>query len=105
MTDKPSRSVVNAQAGAKPKKAPARKRPVAEALPLVVPVDRLADLRVAHDRLLAELPSADARTLPALVRELRNVLAELEALSPSTKGTALDDLAARRATRLSGTNG
>ena len=105
MTQKQSRSVVKAKA---PAKSPARKRAASKsqpALPVVVPVDRLADLRAAHDRLLAELPTADARTLPALVRELRNVLAELDALSPSTKGTALDDLAARRATRLSGTNG
>lgn len=57
---------------------------------------RLEGLR---DRLDEEIQGADARELPALARELRQVLAELDALPvPDSKAPA-DEIAKRRAAR------
>lgn len=65
-------------------------------------VSRIALLTLARDRLAAEIDGCEARELPAIVRELRLVTAELAALSgdDSWKGTGtVDDLAAKRRSR------
>lgn len=58
--------------------------------------DRLTEDR---DRLEAAIQEADARTLPALVREHRAVLKEIESLATPTKGSVRDQLAERRRAR------
>ncbi len=63
------------------------------------PQSRLDDLTAARSRLIEALAAADVRELPAIVRELRAVLVELDELKPAEKGNAVDDLAARRAAR------
>lgn len=52
-----------------------------------------------RDRLEAAIASAEPRELPALVREHRAVLKEIDALAEPTKGSIRDQLAARRAER------
>jgi len=86
-------------------KRPARKRPAAK--PEVVEVvrpDRVADLVMARDRLVAAIVADDGGGLASLVRELRACLADLSELAPPAEGTALDDLAARRAVRRAGSD-
>jgi hypothetical protein len=58
--------------------------------------DQLIDLR---DRLSALLAGADERTAPALSRELRAVMAELEQLPDESKKATVDELKERRASR------
>jgi hypothetical protein len=89
----------------------------ASTLPDVVATgDRRASLTAIRDRLAAEADDTtwashkrecscvcgmgDGRTLVAIVKELRVVLAELDALPGGERGSAVDDLAARRAARL-----
>jgi hypothetical protein len=60
--------------------------------------NRLEDLR---DRLEVAMQTAEPRELPALGREYRATLAELEALPSETKRTTLDELRAKRAARKS----
>lgn len=65
-------------------------------------VSRVGLLEAARDRLVAEIEGCGARELPAIVRELRMVTAELAALDgdDSGKGTGtVDDLAAKRRAR------
>ena len=86
-------------------KRPARKRPAAQ--PEVVEVvrpDRVTDLVMARDLLVAAIVADDGRGLASLVRELRACLADLSELAPPAEGTALDDLAARRAVRRAGSD-
>jgi hypothetical protein len=100
MPESTKRSVKKAAA-----KRPARKRPAAK--PEVVEVvrpDRVADLVMARDRLVAAIVADDGGALASLVRELRATLADLADLAPPAEGTALDDLATRRAERKSGTD-
>lgn len=64
--------------------------------------DRTRAERLAMDRDLLEAAMAegDPKALPALVREHRAVMAELEALTPQAKaGDPLDEIAARRSAR------
>jgi hypothetical protein len=58
--------------------------------------DRLAADR---DRLEAVMAGADAKALPALVREHRLVLKELESLAVPKKGSVRDQVAEKRAAR------
>jgi hypothetical protein len=71
---------------------------------VVVRPDRVVDLVMARDRLVAAIVSDDGRNLASLVRELRACLADLSELAPPAEGTALDDLAARRAARRAGSD-
>ena len=88
-----------------PAKRPARKRPAAKVeQPVVVRPDRVADLVMARDRLVAAIVADDGHGLASLVRELRACLADLSELAPPAEGTALDDLAARRAVRRAGSD-
>jgi hypothetical protein len=57
---------------------------------------RLAALR---DRLADQITSADERALPALSREYRAVLADLEALPSESSTATVDQLKERRAER------
>ena len=86
-------------------KRPTRKRPAAQ--PKVVEVvrpDPVTDLVMARDLLVAAIVADDGRGLASLVRELRACLADLSELAPPAEGTALDDLAARRAVRRAGSD-
>jgi hypothetical protein len=62
---------------------------------------RQADLEEARDLLRAAMLEVDAKDLPRVVRELRAVNADLEALAPSVSaGQRLkDELRERRAAR------
>jgi hypothetical protein len=65
-------------------------------------VSRVKLLEVARDRLASEIDGCEARELPAIVRELRLVTAELAALvgdGESQNGGTVDDLAAKRRAR------
>lgn len=64
--------------------------------------ERLTDLRDLRVKLIAAIESADPGALPALARELRLVTAEIADLAPAKESSFVDDLAARRADRLSG---
>ena len=66
-------------------------------------VSRVKLLEVARDRLACEVADCEPRELPAIVRELRLVTAELAALAGDGdgKGGTVDDLAARRRSRRS----
>ena len=66
--------------------------------------ERLADLRDLRVKLIAATESAEPNALPALARELRLVTAEIEDMEPAKGASVVDDLAARRAERLSGAN-
>jgi hypothetical protein len=61
--------------------------------------DRFKILQLARERLVAALQKSDtsSRELPALSRELRQVLAELESLGGKAEVSRVDQLAARRA--------
>jgi hypothetical protein len=58
-------------------------------------VDRRTILESLLDQLKGAVPAADLKELPALSRELRQTLAELDAL-PDAKATAPADEIARR---------
>lgn len=66
--------------------------------------ERLADLRDLRLKLIAATESAEPNALPALARELRLVGAEIDGLAPAKESSFVDDLTARRADRLSGTD-
>lgn len=61
--------------------------------------DRLALLTVSRDTLALTIDTADAKALPALVRELRAVLRELAELGAGQEASTVDDLRDRRARR------
>lgn len=62
--------------------------------------DRRKSLEALRDRLAADIDSADARLVPALAKQLVDVLRDIEGLR-EPEGSALDDLAARRVARIS----
>ena len=65
-------------------------------------VSRIKLLEAARDRLAEEVADCEARELPAIVRELRLVTAELAALAgddDQKNGGTVDDLAKRRRAR------
>ena len=64
-------------------------------------VSRIKLLEAARDRLATEIADCEARELPAIVRELRLVTAELAALAGDSaqNGGTVDDLAAKRRAR------
>lgn len=65
-------------------------------------VSRLSRLEAARDLLEAAQGQVDPDKLPAVVREYRAVMAEIDELvkaQPAVKGTPLDELQARRADR------
>ena len=64
-------------------------------------VNRVRLLEAARDRLATEIADCQARELPAIVRELRLVTAELAILSGDSAqdGGTVDDLAAKRRAR------
>jgi hypothetical protein len=59
-------------------------------------LDRANRLKDTRDRLAAALEDASTRDLPALSREYRLVMAELDELSGEEVDDAVDQLAARR---------
>ena len=71
--------------------------------------DRLETLRVLRDVLAAQIDVTDSgRDVAALSLRFMATLAEIEDLEkskPEQKGTALDELTARRAARESGASG
>ncbi|MEV0227990.1 hypothetical protein [Nonomuraea sp. NPDC050786] len=73
---------------------------MSDLLQAVMSGDRRAALEAIRDRLAAELDSAEKRDAAVVAKELRQVLAELEAL-PGGEVDTLDDLAARRTKRRS----
>lgn len=65
--------------------------------------DRVSRLIDTRDRLQAAIAACKApRDLPALSREYRMTLAELDALSPREEADVVDQLAARRGAKDSG---
>jgi hypothetical protein len=63
--------------------------------------DRAAALEDLVGRLTAALDAAEPKEVAALSREKRLVLAELESLAGSRKGSPIDELAKQRADRRS----
>ena len=64
---------------------------------------RLERLEAARDALAVAVASVDPEKLPAVVKEYRATLAEIEQLAPAEqKGTPLDELKKRRAARGAG---
>lgn len=61
--------------------------------------DRQAALEALRDRLGMAMTKAEAREVPALSRELRMIIDELDRLGAGVGGDSVDDLAARRARR------
>lgn len=55
-----------------------------------------------RDRLIAASKNAEAKELPAVSRELRQVMAELESLERSSGGSIGDELKQQRAKRVAG---
>jgi len=76
---------------------------VADLLEAVAGGDRAAALEALRDELARRLPEATDREAASLATQLRLVLAELDALSAGEEADIVDDLAARRAARRSGT--
>ena len=70
---------------------------------------RVERLEAARDALARAIPEADGQRLPALVREYRAVLTELDELGAAPakpKGSrSVDDIAAARAARLAKAKG
>lgn len=68
--------------------------------------DRLETLRALRDRIASQIDETDsARDVAALGQRLMDALGQIddiEGSTPEQKGTALDDLRARRAARRSG---
>lgn len=62
---------------------------------------RVQRLERSRDRLELAIEAAGTTTLPALVREHRQVLAQLAALAEPAKGSTRDQLAEKRAARKS----
>lgn len=86
-----------------PRKRPARapRTVKVKSLPEVVADgDRVASLTALRDELARRLVSAE-REVPAIARQLLLVLRELDELQPPASESKLDDLANRRAARLS----
>ena len=63
-------------------------------------MDRRERLEAARDTLTALLAGADDRSAPAVSRELRAVLAELDSLPAASGKSTQDELKERRAQRL-----
>jgi hypothetical protein len=73
-----------------------------------VTVDRLTILGTIRDNLFARLDGASDRDAPSLVRQLTDVLEQIEAVERAAapvKGTPLDELRARRRGRSSTASG
>lgn len=94
------KSAPKARKAAAPRKAAASRRKVAA--PDLSPVEqRRADLVELRRRVLAALDLAEPGQVPGLARELRTIDVELVELVPE-EVSRVDDLAARRAARRSG---
>lgn len=61
--------------------------------------DRRTILETLRDQLLASIPAAELRELPALSRELRQTIAELDALPDASSVAPADEIARRREDR------
>ncbi|GAA1766109.1 hypothetical protein [Streptomonospora arabica] len=68
----------------------------------VVSGDRRRALQALRDELAARIPAASDREAAPLATQLRQVLAELDALNTGEEGDVVDDLSARRAARRAG---
>lgn len=66
---------------------------------------RIERLRADRDRLEAAMDEAEPRELAALVREHRTVLAEIEKLAATPKGSVIDQIAQKRREREAGAAG
>lgn len=66
---------------------------------------RAERLAIDRDLLESAMAEAEAKELPALIREHRQVLKELETLAVPAKGSIRDQLAEKRATRKAGAPG
>ena len=66
--------------------------------------DRIADLRALRQKLVAASDAAQPNEIAPIARQLVLVLRELDELDPTEEGSVADDLAARRAARIAGTN-
>jgi hypothetical protein len=96
-------SAPKSRKAAAPKKATASRRKAAA--PELTPSEqRRADLVELRRRVLAALDLAEPGQVPALARELRTIDLELVELVPE-EVSRVDDLAARRAARRSGSAG
>ena len=89
---------------------PPRKRAAAKKVPeslreVVASGDRPASLRALRDKLAAEVEQADGRTLPALAKQLADVLREIEALPLAKEVDPVDDLTSKRAARQAAASG
>lgn len=67
--------------------------------------DRLATLVAMRDKLAADLDEAPPTVVAQIAGRLSAVLVEIEGLNDPRKVSSLDDLAARRADRLSAPKG
>ena len=77
----------------------------ASSLPEVVATgDRRASLVALRDFLASQLLTAE-RDVPALARQLTNVLAEIDAIPAPVTESKLDDLATKRAKRREAASG
>ena len=65
-------------------------------MPLGDPDGREARLMAARDQLAEAMAEATPATLPALAREYRMTLAELDSLSGGEENSVLDEIARRR---------
>lgn len=75
-------------------------------MPLSDPDGREARLKGARDQLAEAMAEATPATLPALAREYRMTLAELDSLSGGEENSVLDEIARRRiAKTATGTTG
>lgn len=67
--------------------------------------DRRASLEAIRDKLARELQVARGRATPAIARELRATLAEIDALPGGKEVDPVDELARRRADRIADAQG
>ena len=64
------------------------------------PDGREARLRAARDQLAQAMAEATATTLPALAREYRITMAELDSLTTGEEESVVDQLAQRRSAKI-----
>lgn len=67
--------------------------------------DRRAALVAVRVSLAAAIDAAEPRELPALVKQFRETLAELDELPDGVEASLVDDLTARRAGRRAASSG